>query len=792
MLKAKNGVSDRWSDVWIAIFALGAIMSIAARLAATSWTNELYIVVYLALIAALTGLALGYSRFSPWLTAVFSLLYGTFFITWLLGTTVEIEIPWRERIINHLGWRFSLAIEQFVTGQTVTDSILFTTIMAALLWIIISSVTFTLIRKGSAWLAIIPLGLTLIVIVHYDQDLARNTRALFVFLFFALLIVGRVTFLQYRQKWQQEGIQTTEITHANFLRILLIVVTATLIITWAMPTEPISSLRNAEVFTALQDQWDSFTDQISDIFTVDHATSTTPISLFAESLDLGQNAALGEEIVFVVTLDSKPPAGYRHYWRVRSYDHYENAQWSNSLEITEKDLLPEDFNLAYPEWKGSQTAAYTFTSYTSYVDRLYFPGRPTWVSRPVEALVYPLPDSGEDLITLNSKPELYAGETYHVISQISTPSAEALRETPMEYPGWLDAFRQIPEGLSPEIAALAERIARGHDNPYDIAFTINRYLRSNYTYAESIPTPPSNVDPIEWFLFDAKIGFCNYYATAHVLLMRSLGIPARISVGYAQGDQDLSAGTYTVRRLDRHAWPEVYFVDYGWVSFEPTESQRDVFFYPHEQTINDAEPSIEPNDYQMRDLPDIELEETWDGTVGTDPGDVTNLPRQSTTQSARKPMNKYLIALFAIIAGGIVFIVLRYPAFFKINLKPLPVLIEQALDKHHRPVPNWLRRWSYRARMSAAENAYRQLGQSIKIMGQPLDPAQTPAERAQTLTKLIPQAYQPALEIVSDYQLAIYSNQIVNEAHPSDAGWQVLRLAFKTRLRRLFDLRLSP
>jgi transglutaminase-like putative cysteine protease len=78
---------------------------------------------------------------------------------------------------------------------------------------------------------------------------------------------------------------------------------------------------------------------------------------------------------------------------------------------------------------------------------------------------------------------------------------------------------------------------------------------------------------MEWFLFDEQTGFCNYYATAQVLMLRSLGIPARFVVGYAQGEYDPQTKTYTVRKKDSHAWPEVYFIDYGWMPFEPTVDQ---------------------------------------------------------------------------------------------------------------------------------------------------------------------------------------------------------------------------
>lgn len=108
--------------------------------------------------AGLTGLALGYSKFSPLVAALFSAVYGTFCMGWLFGTTVDLDITWRERIVNHLSWRLQLSIEQFNANQAVTDPILFLVIMAVLLWIMASIATFIIVRQGSVWPVLIPLG----------------------------------------------------------------------------------------------------------------------------------------------------------------------------------------------------------------------------------------------------------------------------------------------------------------------------------------------------------------------------------------------------------------------------------------------------------------------------------------------------------------------------------------------------------------------------------------------------------------------------------------------------------
>jgi len=98
-------------------------------------------------------------------------------------------------------------------------------------------------------------------------------------------------------------------------------------------------------------------------------------------------------------------------------------------------------------------------------------------------------------------------------------------------------------------------------------------LRVNYTYTTTITTPPPGVDRVEWFLFQGKQGYCEYYASSMIIMLRHLGIPSRLAGGYAPGTLDPVTGKYVVKESSAHAWPEVYFPQYGWINFEPTPSQ---------------------------------------------------------------------------------------------------------------------------------------------------------------------------------------------------------------------------
>jgi hypothetical protein len=85
-----------------------------------------------------------------------------------------------------------------------------------------------------------------------------------------------------------------------------------------------------------------------------------------------------------------------------------------------------------------------------------------------------------------------------------------------------------------------------------------------------LPVPPPGRDVVDYFIFDLQRGYCDYYATAMVVLARAAGLPARLVMGYASGTYDVDTARYIITEADAHSWVEIYFPGYGWVEFEPT------------------------------------------------------------------------------------------------------------------------------------------------------------------------------------------------------------------------------
>ncbi len=123
-------------------------------------------------------------------------------------------------------------------------------------------------------------------------------------------------------------------------------------------------------------------------------------------------------------------------------------------------------------------------------------------------------------------------------------------------------------GVSPRVAALAAREA-GDGSPYRQARNLERYLMENYQYSLDF-LGKAGRDPIEAFLFDRRKGHCEYFASSMVLMLRSVGIPARLATGYLGADYNRLEGYYVVRESNAHAWVEAYLPGSGWTTFDPT------------------------------------------------------------------------------------------------------------------------------------------------------------------------------------------------------------------------------
>ncbi|MFZ3215523.1 MAG: DUF3488 and transglutaminase-like domain-containing protein [Candidatus Acidiferrales bacterium] len=158
---------------------------------------------------------------------------------------------------------------------------------------------------------------------------------------------------------------------------------------------------------------------------------------------------------------------------------------------------------------------------------------------------------------------------YEATSSVPAVPAQQLRLASGVFPEPITStYLQVPL-LDPRIRQLAEKITAGSATEYDKAERIERYLKAHYGYTLDL-TGPRTADPLAYFLFTRRAGHCEYFAAAMTVMLRDVGVPARYVGGFLPGEYNDIGGDWIVRASDAHVWVEVFFPDYGWITFDPT------------------------------------------------------------------------------------------------------------------------------------------------------------------------------------------------------------------------------
>ena len=163
-------------------------------------------------------------------------------------------------------------------------------------------------------------------------------------------------------------------------------------------------------------------------------------------------------------------------------------------------------------------------------------------------------------------PGLVRGATYSVVSAVSDLTPEQLRAASSSAPSDPMSL-DLPSNFPGAVRDLAAQITTDASTIYDKSFALEQYFRNNFTYDLTVQRGHSD-NALENFL-RIKRGYCEQFSAAFAAMARSIGIPARVAVGFTYGDLG-DDGKYHVYGRNAHAWPEVWFDQYGWVSFEPT------------------------------------------------------------------------------------------------------------------------------------------------------------------------------------------------------------------------------
>jgi transglutaminase-like putative cysteine protease len=292
---------------------------------------------------------------------------------------------------------------------------------------------------------------------------------------------------------------------------------------------------------------------------------------FAESLDTGTRGRPDDTLVMRVKA-SRPD-----FWRGQSFDTWDGQTWQQSDKTptpTRGDApiqlqgAPEDREAGVLD-TGNDFVQTVFVEQAgpNLIFAAYAPTRVYFTDRTVFEL-----DDG----TVRTGVQLPKGAVYTVVSRRNGVTEDLLRaadNTPVRLSGRLQQrYTQVPASTPQRVRDLARSVTAGAPTTYDKVRALEAWMAANTSYTLDIPRLPPGADAVDRFLFVDKQGFCEQIGTSLVVLLRSLGVPARLAVGFAPGERNPFTGLWEVRGRDAHAWAEVWFPGIGWQPFDPTAS----------------------------------------------------------------------------------------------------------------------------------------------------------------------------------------------------------------------------
>jgi transglutaminase-like putative cysteine protease len=558
-------VREGWSS--FVLLALALIM-VAWSVSEAGYGEGLSSLVPITIGAIVVSFFLAKSHFPWFLAHLFSLIYGIAWNGFVISHQLPPTFSARDRLLE-LGYRTGSWFQTTVLGGRLgTDPLMFAVVMSILFWLMSYVAMWFTFRAHNLWAALLPSGVTLILNLYYGPD--RIGFALIPYLLFILLFTVRSNLYTQETVWRRRGVRYDTDIVFTFLRYGATLAIVAVVLAWVVPAAAASE--RAEVFfSRFSEPWERVKEEWIRLFSTLQSERPQPgYTSFGGTLALGGPINLGNATL----MDVQSPTG--RYWRAAVYDKYTGEGWTRGesetvfLEpgVPMGELVPAE---------GRRTITQTFTIYTPGSTQLYALGEPERFSLPIRAdLTHVESPEGSSLVAgaslILSRYKMESGESYMVVSSIPSAYEEAMRNSGNDLPVWTDRYLELPDELPQRVRDLAVEITSKYDNMYDKALALQNYLRQ-YTYNQQVEEPPAGVDRVDYFLFERKEGYCNYYASAMAVMARAVGIPARVAAGYSQGDWEPDAGIYRVREHHSHAWPEVYLPRFGWIEFEPTASE---------------------------------------------------------------------------------------------------------------------------------------------------------------------------------------------------------------------------
>ena len=570
-------VRFRPREGWLSFFLLLAVVIVlAAAVLDVAWVPEQRVVAAAAPLGLLLGAVLAKRPIPAWLGWLLIALYGLLIavltvadlwppVRLLAGDWAALRLYWLENGARFYERGASWAAAVFAGGRS-NETVPFAMGMGLIAWFLSAYLGWSAYRGRQPLLALTLMGLIIALNGYYGRAPLAWAAA---FIGLAVVATAVFHFADLEQGWASRGVD-----YATQLRIDLILYAAgtgiaLLAFSLLVPTVRANRLAGllvgSERVAALEESLDRAFGGV-DVARERLPAPGTPggSGVLPRAFLLGDAPQL-ERIVMMtaeVALIDGPPgadAALARHWRALTYAAYTGRGWALAPTRAEAFRAGEALPLPYAksqmylrqrvQWRyDRRSVRYALGDAL----RLDHAATAYWVDRVDLARV----SGGEIAYEIVSRHSAAGAEELRAVTRAGVPPAISRRYT------------QLPETLPERVGELAQRTAGDAGTPYDQALALERFLRQ-YPYSLEVPLPPADVDVVDYFLFDLQAGYCDYYASAMVVMARSLGLPARFASGFLAQEAD-EEGVQTVRQIDGHSWAEIYFAGYGWVAFEPT------------------------------------------------------------------------------------------------------------------------------------------------------------------------------------------------------------------------------
>ena len=538
---------------------------------------------YIAMLAVLFGTLVGNGKMDTRRAGLFGAVLGAL-VVMLLTIYADSSGAFRERAVL-VAMHVNNWLTQVVAGEAASDPTAFVLFLGASVWAASFMGSFALAREHRVWDAVLLCGFCLLV--NVSLALTSLLFDLIVFTLCTLVLLTRLHIVNLQERWQRQNIQPAGEMDWRVLRGGLTWTAVLVIMALVTPRVGAAEALSSAITTfegpyhVVESEWQRFFAGVS-------GPSRLRGVSFTDAIRLGLAPNLGDRVVF--TVDA--PVG--QFWRATTYDFYTGAGW--------KTTETEKVDKVVPTYGAREKVELAFDVAVSHGNLLFSANEPGKASIPHQ---FQTGDDRNYSTSLRAVNRHQATGPYGVTSYVSVADKATLRRSAPNYPAYIRSkYLQLPSNLPQRVRDKARQVAGDKPTAYDKAETIESWLRTTYRYSTVVKTPPAGRDPVDYFLFDLKEDFCEYFASSMVLLLRELGVPARLVEGFTTGSFDPTIGKYVVREQNAHAWVEVYFAGYGWIEFEPTPSEQ---VFPRtdditgEGILTDPAEAIDPEDPLSRE-----------------------------------------------------------------------------------------------------------------------------------------------------------------------------------------------